>query len=112
MKDFTLYEKTITSDFLAVVGKTFYKLRYGIQATIRADIKENLTRVRQELLNWQLLPGTNKTLFSDTTIYPPCLRRDYLERGIDIWTPDAITPVIQIINQPTIITEIIDELDV
>ena len=70
MKDFTLYENTITSDFIAVVGKTFYKLRYGIGATIPADIKGNLAMVRKELLDWQLLPGTDKTLFADPVIYP------------------------------------------
>ena len=73
MKDFTLYENTITSDFIAVVGKSFYKLRYGIQSTIRADIKDDLALVRKELLDWQLKPGTDKTLFTNTTIYPPCM---------------------------------------
>ena len=70
MKDFTLYDNTITSDFIAVVGKTFYKLRYGIGATIPANIKGNLAMVRKELLDWQLLPGTDKTLFADPVIYP------------------------------------------
>jgi hypothetical protein len=114
MKDYTLQENKITADFLSVVFKYFRKVRYGIQAITTKDINYDLALVRYELLQWQLLPGTNKTLFADPAIYPLGKRKvcnTGCETEIDETQP--VTPVIMVINNttpPDTIVEIIDEI--
>jgi hypothetical protein len=116
MKDYTLQENKITCDFEKVIFKSFRKVRFGITSIISSDIEYNLALVRKELLLWQLLPGTNRTLFSDRSVYPihitstNCQINSTYEQYIT--NPPSVTPVIVVINNISNdnIVEIIDEL--
>ena len=68
MTDYTFKQNRITADFTKAVMKRFKKMRYGISEAKGPDY--DLATLRYELLKWQLLPGTDRTLFSDATIYP------------------------------------------